>query len=159
MCLLKVFGLGVTNSEDDKQLIEQVAVILIMESGRVITKGVFIMAVANAKEKRQAHRIELLYYIRVFDQDGDRFLGHLVDLSEKGVMITSDEPFEPNKTYNLKMDTSIDLNMSDDISFTAKNVWCDGNEAEHIWDGGFQLLGMSDEATEVFHAYLNGELV
>ncbi len=117
------------------------------------------MAVADVKEKRQAHRIELLYYIRVFDQDSDRFRGHLVDLSEKGVMITSDEPFEPNKTYTLKMDTTIDLNMSEELTFTAKNVWCDGNEAEQIWDGGFQLLGISDEAAEVFHAYLNGELV
>ena len=117
------------------------------------------MAVAKLNNKRKSERIELLYYIRIFENSTDQFRGHLVDISEKGLMITSDEPFEPNKTYTLKLDTSIDLDMSEELSFVAKNVWCDGNESKKVWDGGFQLVDASDEAAEVFHAYLNGDLI
>lgn len=117
------------------------------------------MAELKFKDKREAERIELLYYIRVFEKENDRFRGHLVDLSENGVMITSDEPFEPNKTYSLKMDSTIDLNMSEDLTFSVENVWCQGGESDNVWDGGFRIVGASEEASEVFHAYLNGELV
>ena len=117
------------------------------------------MAVVDFNNKRKSDRIELLYYLRIFESSTDQFRGHLVDISEKGLMITSDEPFEPNKTYTLKLDTSIDLDMSEELSFVAKNVWCDGNEPKNVWDGGFKLLDASNEAASVFHAYLNGDLV
>ena len=117
------------------------------------------MAVANINNKRKSERIELLYYVRIFENPTDEFRGHLVDISEKGMMITSDAPFEPNKTYTLKLDTSIDLDMSEELSFVAKNVWCDGSKSRNVWDGGFQFVDVSDEAAAVFHAYLNGDLV
>ena len=57
-----------------------------------------------AIEKRQRRRWELVFYLRIFDQSNGALLGHVIDISEDGLMLLSEVPIELNKDYDLSLE-------------------------------------------------------
>ncbi len=53
----------------------------------------------DLEEKRNLRKIErryLVFYLRVFDGLSSKIIGHLVDITEEGIMLLSDSPIELN---------------------------------------------------------------
>ena len=54
-------------------------------------------------DKRDLKRHYLIYYLRVFNRDTGEVLGHLVDITTKGVMIMRDSPIEVGGNYSMRL--------------------------------------------------------
>ncbi len=55
------------------------------------------------QELREVDRRYLVFYLRVYDGMSSKILGHLVDISEKGMMLIADNAIPVNENYRLRM--------------------------------------------------------
>ena len=90
--------------------------------------------------KRSVPRRHLIYYLRVFDQNENRLIGNLVDISTKGIMVVSENKLPIGKHYTLKMLLPDTLEGSKEIEFEAETRWCHNDTNPDFYDTGFELL-------------------
>ena len=103
-----------------------------------------------AIEKRKRRRWELVFYLRIFDQSDDSLLGHVVDISEDGLMIMSETPIELNRDFDLGLE--MPSSHKDDnrkITLTARSVWQSGDANPELIDTGFQLIAPDPSSIDV----------
>ena len=75
-------------------------------------------------EKRQRRRWELVFYLRIFDQSNGALLGHVIDISEDGLMMLSEVPIKLGMDYDLGLEMPASGNAGKDtISFKARSTW------------------------------------
>ncbi len=91
------------------------------------------------KDKRQADRWRLVYYLRVFDGVNCEILGHLVDISEKGCMLICDNAVEVHKDFELRMSLPSRMKDHDEVVFPAISRWCKLDSDPNFYLAGFQL--------------------
>jgi hypothetical protein len=91
------------------------------------------------KDKRQVYRWHLVFYLRVFDGMNQKILGHLVDISQKGIMLICDNPVAVDKAYNLRMCLPNQMKDRDEIIFPAISKWCKNDTDPNFYLAGFQL--------------------
>lgn len=100
------------------------------------------------EELRTETRTHLVYYLRVFDTEGQTLFGHVVDVSRNGMLITSDRPMATQNKYRLAIEDTSSLDFHTTLEFEAECRWC--KEDAGLFDGGFRLL----EASPKFDAML-----
>lgn len=91
------------------------------------------------EEKRSVSRKYLVFYLRVFDGMSNKILGHLVDISDRGMMLVCDAPVQVNEDYRLRMRLPTALKDRQEVLFSATSRWCklDANPDFHLV--GFQM--------------------
>ena len=96
-------------------------------------------------DKRKSSRKYLVFYLRVFDGMSSKILGHLVDISERGIMLICDAPIQVNEDYRLRMRLPTSLKDRQEVIFTATSRWCrvDSNPDFHL--AGFQMHDLEDQ--------------
>ena len=102
--------------------------------------------VEKRSEKRQVVRRHLVFYLRVFDGMSNRVVGHLMDISQSGLMILSDEPVAVNEEYRLRMHLPWEMAGSEEIVFGATSRWCRADENPEFFLSGFQIQDIEREA-------------
>jgi len=100
-------------------------------------------------ERRKFQRKHLIYYLRIFDRNTTRLIGHLVDITPEGVMLMSEEPIETNTTLQLRMGLPKEIKKSKEITFDAKSLWCKKDINPDFYDTGFELLDVPREVVEI----------
>ena len=93
-------------------------------------------------QKRNLRKIErryLVFYLRVFDGLSSRILGHLVDISERGIMLLSDGPIQVNEDYRLRMRLPTEMKDRNEIIFSATSRWCESDLNPDFFRAGFQM--------------------
>jgi hypothetical protein len=103
----------------------------------------------KGSEQRQVARRHLVFYLRIFDGMGSRVLGHLMDISPRGLMILSDEPVAVNEEYRLRMRLPQEVSGSDEILFGAVSRWCRRDENPDFYITGFQIQDMDTETRKL----------
>jgi len=96
---------------------------------------------------RQADRRCLVFYLRVFDGLSNKILGHLINMSEKGVLLMTDEPVEPNEDHRLRIRLPVFVRDRHEVVLKGTSRWC---RKEPGWDHyciGFQIYDL-DASTE-----------
>ena len=91
-------------------------------------------------ERRKLKRRHLIYYLRVFDRNNDRLVGHVVDITGEGAMLISEEPIETDTVFQSRMVLPEGIEGSREIAFDAKSVWCKKDTNPNYYATGFQLL-------------------
>ncbi len=99
----------------------------------------------NGVEQRQATRRHLVFYLRIFDGMSSRVMGHLMDISPKGLMLLSDEPVPVNEEYRLRMRLPTEVVDRDEIIFGAVSRWCRQDDNPDFYVTGFQIQDMDDD--------------
>ncbi len=94
-------------------------------------------------EKRKLKRRHLIYYLRVFDRESNKLIGHLIDISPQGIMIMSEEPLEVNKLFKLRMDLPVDVFEKTEIEFDAESRWTKKDINPEFYDTGFAIMNLS----------------
>lgn len=96
-------------------------------------------------EQRILNRHHLIYYLRVYDNTSSRVLGHVVDITPRGVMLISDAPLVPGEDYRLRMCFPGMSSSRDELIFEALCRWCrpDENPAFHL--AGLQIQNLLPE--------------
>jgi len=103
-------------------------------------------------DQRKYDRRDSIFYLKVFARDTDELLGHVVDISEKGIMMVSSEPMQPGRQLALRM--HLPEPVSDDIQtveFEAESRWCKPEANPDLYDIGFEILNPPDRFEQVLH--------
>jgi len=98
-------------------------------------------------EKRQLKRRHLIYYLRVFDGLSSRVVGHVVDITHRGLMLISDEPIAVQEEYRLRMRFPGVASRQEELIFDASCRWCRQDENPAFYMAGFQIKDLLPEET------------
>jgi hypothetical protein len=97
------------------------------------------------KDMRKVERRHLVFYLRVFDGMSNRVLGHVVDISTKGVMLISDQPITVNEHHLLRMRLPSSIANKDELLFNASSKWCKQDINPDFYVTGFEIQEVSEE--------------
>lgn len=101
------------------------------------------MVITEEKEGRQelrgANRWYPVFYLRVYDGTSSKILGHLVDISEKGIMLIADKAIPVDTNYRLRMRLPAQMKERNEIIFDATSRWCKSDANPDFFLVGFQM--------------------
>ena len=100
-------------------------------------------------DRRRIPRKYMMYYTRIFKMPGGVLLGHLVDITQGGAMVISEDPIPTNQTYRIKMELSPDISESPYMIFNARSVWCKQDVDPRFYNTGFELLNVTEEHIQI----------
>lgn len=100
-------------------------------------------------DKRQADRRSLVFYLRVFDGLSNKILGHLVDISEKGVLLMTDEPVEPNGNHRLHIHLPAFIRDRHELVLKGNSRWCRQEPEQDHYLTGFQVYDIDTRTKKV----------
>ncbi|MDO3378478.1 PilZ domain-containing protein [Geoalkalibacter halelectricus] len=91
-------------------------------------------------DKRTQKRRNTIYYLEVFDLESGRLLGRLVDITVAGMMLISESPITPDRTYKCRMSLPADILGRSNILFDATCVWSRKALNSDFFEAGFRSL-------------------
>lgn len=106
---------------------------------------------------RQADRRCLVFYLRVFDGANPNIFGHLIDISEKGVLLMTAEPIALNEDYRLRLRLPAFIRDRPEVMLKGTSRWCRKESGQNQYFIGFQIYG-SDRTTKKVVSKLIKEL-
>jgi hypothetical protein len=92
-------------------------------------------------DRRGLKRRHLIYYLEVSDVATGSVVGHVVDLTTGGMLLTSPTPIETGKVFALRMalpahgDTPAEA-----VEFSARSLWCQDDINPDLLLTGFRFL-------------------
>lgn len=104
---------------------------------------------------RQLKRRHLIYYLEVFDQTTDKLLGHLVDLTVKGMKLISKEEIAAGQTFSLRMIMPEEYCPEREVHFTATSTWCSQDVNPDFYATGFNAPDLDPETRRLFMVLIN----
>ena len=108
-------------------------------------------------ERRKIERKYLIYYLRVFDRNTNLFMGNLVDITTKGLMMMSETPIKPNTVFTMAMDLPEPIHGihgSKKVTFDAKSIRCEQDSNPAFYNTGFEFVSINDEDVETIKALM-----
>ncbi len=111
--------------------------------------------IGDKQELRALERRYLVFYLRVFDGLSNRILGHLVDISERGIMLLSDSPIEVNENYRLRMRLPTEMKDRNEIIFAATSRWCKTDTNPEFYRAGFQMHNVNPYTKKLISRLIN----
>ena len=90
-------------------------------------------------DKRKLKRRHLIYYLRVFDNNTNELLGHLVNITREGLMMISENQIEIKNEYKLRMVLPQGILSKDVLIFMATSVWCKKDVNPDFYATGCQI--------------------
>ena len=100
----------------------------------------------NIVEKRNFRRWQLIFYLRVFDQNTRSLLGHIVDISEWGLMLISDQPIPVDQLFRLWVDVPRETGPRQRIELEAYSLWSKNDINPDFYDTGFRITQLTPHA-------------
>jgi hypothetical protein len=106
------------------------------------------------EERRKVKRRHLLYYGRVYDENIRRLLGYLVDITENGFMLLSEDRYPVGITRRLKLEVTEDVGQGPYIEFNAKSIWCEHDVDPSRFDTGFEIEDIKPSDKELIQTII-----
>jgi hypothetical protein len=101
-------------------------------------------------EKRTTPRRKFDYYLRVVDDDTQKMLGHMVQVSAIGLQLETTAPIDPQKDIYLRLELTAELADRPFIIFLARSKWCKiDNIHPNLYHVGFAILEIMPEDQQV----------
>ncbi|MFO1372504.1 MAG: PilZ domain-containing protein [Candidatus Competibacteraceae bacterium] len=97
-------------------------------------------------EKRKLKRWYLVLYLRVYKEETDELLGHIVDVSKDGMRLVSDKPIPLKQTFRLWVDVPRESASRQRIKLEAESLWCGKDVNPDFYDTGFRILNIGTQA-------------
>lgn len=108
---------------------------------------------------REHQRVYLTFYLRVFEEDN--FIGFLIDISQDGMMLMSENILQEGKYYQLKMKipSSLDWKSKDDqdryVNFTAQCKWSRHDEVDkEFYLSGFEFTELHEDDNSLIRSII-----
>ncbi len=105
-------------------------------------------------ERRKVSRQPLLYYGRVYNDAVQKLLGYLVDITEYGFMLLSDEPYPINETRPIKIEITDDLSTRPYLRVKARSIWCEHDIDPTHYNTGFEILDLKPEDRQLIQSII-----
>jgi hypothetical protein len=91
-------------------------------------------------DRRTIKRRHLIFYLRVWELEADRPLGHVVDITSEGLMLISEQPIPVGQEYALEVRLPDTEGAEIPMHFRAVCRWCDNDINPSFYDSGFEFL-------------------
>ena len=101
------------------------------------------------EKKRQSDRKALKVYLKVMDTKTGDLLGHAVDITEKGVMLTCEGPIETGVGFDLQLELPAEIEGIREIHFSARSMWSAKDSETDFYNTGFEFSGLSDRDSRI----------
>lgn len=98
---------------------------------------------------RQADRRCLVFYLRVFDGLSNKILGHLINMSEKGVLLMTDGPVELNEDYRLRIRLPVFVGDRREVVLQGTSKWCRKEPGRDQYFTGFQIYDLETSTKKI----------
>lgn len=95
-------------------------------------------------DARKLSRRELFYYLRVFDSESGKVVGHVVDITTDGVKLIRSEPFVNGEEYSLYASLPESDDAYSDLHFKAEVMWCDKDVNPEFYVGGLKFTDIDE---------------
>ena len=92
------------------------------------------------EDRRAEKRRSLTYYLTIYDRTTDRVLGKLVDISTKGIMVTSDHPLPVGRVFQMRMVLPPEFTDRKYLVFDGRSIWCREDLVNGQCGTGFRLI-------------------
>ena len=100
------------------------------------------------ENQRALKRHYLIYYLRVFDRQTGAVLGHLVDVTPKGVMIMRDSPLEVGRAYSMRIRWRDSAGRLRVVDFEGVCRWCRRDVNPDFYGAGLVIETPAAEGME-----------
>ncbi len=109
----------------------------------------------NIENKRDLKRHYLIYYLRVFNRDSGEVLGHLVDITTKGIMIMRDSPLEVGGSYKMRLRWRNSADKLQLVDFDGVCRWCRPDVNPDFYGAGFAISPASEVHVEAIRSLID----
>ena len=100
-------------------------------------------------DKRKVKRRHLIYYLSIIERSTDRLVGQLVDITTRGVMLTSEKPIESGLHMELRMVLPDVIDGDNQITFDAVSVWCKKDINPNFYAIGFEFESITPKTMSI----------
>ena len=108
-------------------------------------------------DKRRQKRRHLLYYLEIFDVNADVLLGHIVDITNEGLMMVTKDPVETDVVFNLEMTLPERTKGREYVVFEARSIWCKQDVNPELYGVGFQIVKVEPKEAEIIESLATSE--
>lgn len=103
-------------------------------------------------ETRDSIRRDASDPLLVYDTETNLPIGQIINLSDRGFKLMSEQPTEVSKIYNCRMPILDDFAAKKEISFFAECRWCGLNEETTWYDSGFYIRKIAPEDLKIIQS-------
>ena len=103
----------------------------------------------NEAEHRRQKRWHLIYYLKVYDKNSGEFVGHLADITTRGLMLVNDTPPEDNKRMELSMELPENFGDAQFLEFEAESHWHQKDINPSYYAIGFKITRITKSNLEL----------
>jgi hypothetical protein len=102
------------------------------------------------QERRRSPRRKTSYYVPLVEVETGVILGHLIDITGKGMMIDSKKEVPVGKSVRVRLDTTSDVADVSYIEFVIRSKWCRNDPIEpYLFNVGFEITESSIHVSDV----------
>lgn len=105
--------------------------------------------------KRNLKRHYLIYYLRVFNRENGEVIGHLVDITTKGIMLMRDSPIEVGINYSLRIRWRNSAGRLQLADFDGACRWCRPDVNPDFYGAGFSISSSTDTHVDAIAELIN----
>lgn len=109
----------------------------------------------NVNELRQLKRRHIIYYLEVFDQNTGKLLGHLVDLTVRGMKLISKDEIPPGQEFSLRMIMPEEFCPERQVVFKGTSSWCSEDVNPDFYATGFNCPDLDENTRHLFMILIN----
>lgn len=93
-------------------------------------------------ERRRANRYQLLFNARVYDADRGHVIGHLSDLSAKGLMVITEKPLPVGHTCRVRIPLPVAFDGLGELTIETTVAWTEPATHPAYHRNGLQALSL-----------------
>ena len=106
-------------------------------------------------DKRTTPRKKFAFYMRVLDDETDETVGHLVEVSVKGMRLETTAPFPLGKDYNVHMELTPDVSDKLFMFVSIRSIWCKTDDImPNLYHIGFKITKIAPHDQEIYQRLL-----
>ena len=110
-------------------------------------------------DRRKSQRKQTDQFFGVYHRETDEFIGRLVDMSTKGMMIHAVRPMDINAVYDFRIDLPKAIGGTERLSFEAECVRCtESTGSTENFEMGFKITDIDFKELEMIQYLLNDAL-
>ena len=109
-------------------------------------------------EARRQNRKRPVNYLEVYDRGNGKFMGNVIDMTNRGVRLHGERELIPDHTYTLKLVPAKFLEKREEIEFDAVCRWCNpctGTLLKGSYGAGLEFVNLNVEVFEQIDNMIN----
>ena len=104
--------------------------------------------------KRESERRDLKVFLKVYDDKTNQQLGYVVNVTDKGIMITHAQPIDVIADFQLKLALSAEIKGKKELHFTAQSRWTGKDSESDFYNTGFQFIDPSPPDPKIIESLI-----